>query len=297
MCEPSVALFRDRALRYNRRGHALTGSRKVHGLRPVICAVLSAVVFTAVRTATAEEPQGETALPASQEEGRIRKVGPHLYQVGSVVLDAESRTVRCPGRVNMNEGGPIELLACLSRGKTHESVFTLDVEPMDLQVALLLLGMKEGRNPAAKYAADDPNLKRPAGDEAVIFVEWCQPKQGEGQDAALKRCRAEELLTNVRAEGPTPEMTWAFLGSRIVDGTFGAEREGSLITTFHDPLAILELAFSTVNDDIYYFVNKDRCPPVDTLIELVIQAPPKEQEPADEANGEKPEAEQPQETG
>ena len=82
------------------------------------------------------------------------------------------------------------------------------------------------------------------------------------------------------------EATWVFLGSRVVDGTFGADVDGTLITTFHDPLAILELALPTVNDDVYYFVAKDQCPPVGTAVELVIEVPPEDDAAAeDESEG------------
>jgi hypothetical protein len=67
--------------------------------------------------------------------------------------------------------------------------------------------------------------------------------------------------------------TWAFLGSAVVDGRFGADMDGSLVTTYHDPLAILELNLPTVNDDVYYHVDQSRCPPVGTPVDLVITLP------------------------
>jgi len=220
---------------------------------------------------TAAEPAPQAD---AREHARIRKIGPSLYQLGNVVLNVEARSVRCPGRVNMDQGGPIELLACLPRGKTHESVLTLDVEPKHLQVALKLLGMKEGRNPAVDYPEDGPLRQRPAGDEALVFVEW---RRADSQpDGEPRRCRAEKLLFNVEADTPQAEATWVFLGSRVTDGRFGADLDGSLVTTYHDPLAILELCAPTVNDDIYYFVNKDICPPLGTPVELIIELPKEE---------------------
>ncbi len=224
---------------------------------------------------TAAEPAAEPAPQAdARDQARIRKIGPSLYQLGNVVLNVQARTVRCPGRVNMDEGGPIELLACLARGKTHESVLTLEVEPKHLQVALKLLGMKEGRNPAVDYPEDSPVRQRPAGDEALVSVEWRQA-DAKPEDKP-SRCRAEKLLFNVEADTPQAEATWVFLGSRVTGGKFGADLDGSLITTYHDPLAILELCAPTVNDDIYYFVNKDICPPLGTPVELIIELPKEE---------------------
>jgi hypothetical protein len=185
----------------------------------------------------------------------------------------------------MDEGGPIELLACLPRGKTHESVFVLEVAPKDLQVALLLLGMQEGRNPAVEYPPDSAERERPLGDEVRILVEWREPGEEAAGERELHRAPAERFLYNVEVDSPMAEATWAFLGSRMVNGRFGADLDGSLITTYHDPLAILELALPTVNDDIYYVVNKEHCPPVGTPVELVIQAPPRKRVEDDEEEG------------
>lgn len=216
----------------------------------------------------AEQPEPAPAAP----EPRIRKTGPDTYLVGTVQLDAAARTISCPGQVNMARGGPIELLACLPWGKTHESVLTLDVVPMDLQVALLLLGLLPGRNPAVHYPADSPAARRPPGDPVLVSVQWPLPP-AEGEAPKVQTVRAESLLLNVQTEKPLARAKWVFLGSRLNNGRFGADVDGTLITTYHDPLSILELADETANDDIYYNVNEALCPPVGTAVTLIIHAP------------------------
>jgi len=241
------------------------------------------------QTAPPQEPQ-QPAPPV------VRRIGPRLYQVGAVRLDAGARTIRCRGRVNMSEGGPLELLACLPTGKTHESVLTLSVRPMDLQVALLLLGLNAGRNPAVKYPEDSPELARRPGDEVLVYVEWRPPPPPATEEETVPpaepppepppvRVPAEQLLLNVETGKPPAQARWVFLGSRMVGSRFGADIEGSLITTFHDPLGILELQHPTVNDDIYYQVHSDICPPVGTPVEVVIQAPPRKQGECAHAEG------------
>ena len=246
-------------------------------MRPFLVLLCPAVIL--LIAATSGEPgtpkDEEVQEPRFEQEQQppIRKIGPHLYRIGAVVVDSKGRSVRCRGRVNMDEGGPIELLACLPRGKTHESVFTLDLAPKHLQVALLLLDVKDGRNPAVEYPEDSVERLRPPGDKTLVFVEWEEPT-GESEGRKLRR-RAEEFLYNVQADTPMAQATWIFTGSRMVDGKFGADLDGTLITTYHDPLAILELCDPTVNDDIYYFVNAKRCPPVGTPVTLMIQVVPK----------------------
>jgi len=244
---------------------------------------LGLCLLVGISTAAEKAPVGDEAGSAgpqvqAQPEPRIKRVGPGLFRVGTVVLDAPKRTVRCLGHVNMDREGPIELLACLPRGKTHESVFTLDVEPFDVQIALLLLGLKDGRNPAIRYSERNPDREKPPGDKVSLSVEWREKPPVKGTPAAVRRVRAEQFLFNVQTEEALEKAEWVFLGSRLVGDQFGADLDGTIVTTYHDPLSILELCLPTANDDIYYFVNDKLCPPVGTPIELIIQAPPRKQE-------------------
>lgn len=254
-----------------------------------------------VAALAAAEPAPDKAKAPEQERRRpaIERIGPHTSRVGSVVLNSAERSLVCPGRVNMDAGGPIELLACTPGGKVHESVFTLSVQPRELQVALLLLGLREGRNPAVELPEDAPEPTAPPGDALLISVEWTPPKQDKegtedeatpvaGKPAAkpMRRVAAEQFLYNRRTKKVLAQAEWVFLGSRLLPTEkdspprFGAEVEGSLITTYHDPLAILELAHPTVNDDIFYRVHEELCPPRGTPVRLIIRVPEK---PADDA--------------
>ncbi len=216
---------------------------------------------------------GAQRVGAQNDEPMIERVGPEQYRIGSVLLDGNERTVRCAGYVNMDEGNPVELLACTPRGKTHESVLVLNIEPKELQIALLLLGLRQGRNPAAEWAEDSPEAARPPGDEVQIFVVWAAD---DGQDKARTEVTAESLLMNQVSGEPLAGCRWVFLGSRMVGHRFGADIEGSLVATYRDPLAILELVHETVNDDTFHGVNSGLCPPEDTPVELVVQVPERE---------------------
>ncbi len=229
------------------------------------------LLLAAALCVRSEGSPGGPADTAPAEPPRVEQVGPHLYRLGTVLLDAETREVRCPGRVNMHEGGPIELLACLAHGKTHESVFVLDVAALDLQLALLLLDLHEGGNPAVPAAEEAPDTQAPPGDAVRITVRWTDEGSAEGDEP--RTAAAGRFLRNVQTGRVLGRTDWVFLGSLMTEDGLAAGVTGTLITTFHDPVAVLELAHETVNDDIYYFVNEKLCPPVGTPVELVIRAP------------------------
>ncbi len=259
-------------------------------------AALAACALLGCLSATqgAEEPAPPASEPKPPARPVVRRIGPQLFEVGAVRLDAKKRTIRCKGHVAMSEGGPLELLACVPTGKAYESIFTLDMRPMDLQVALLLLGLNPGRNPAYKYPPDTLEPDRKPGDEVLLHVEWTPKPKPKPADAPTEdgdkpaapppppvRVPAEQFLYNRQTRQPLKEARWVFLGSTFVDGRFGADLEGSLITTYHDPLGILELAAPMVGENQYenmdYSVNEKLCPPVGTPVELVIELPHKDE--------------------
>ena len=218
--------------------------------------VLVAFLFTAFASADDLDKNvlaKHGAKVASLPDGR--------YQIGNVIIDAKRRSIELQGRVNM-QAGLVELFACTPTGKTHESVVVLDVQPLHLQLALLALGLNPGRNPGVpKEAGDD----RKPGDIVEIHVSW---KAGDKK----REVRAEETIYD-KPQGRTMAKTdWVFLGSQAWDGAFAADEGGSLITTYHDPLAIIENPLDTVNDDTLYFANTSVVPPVGTKVTVTISS-------------------------
>ena len=81
-------------------------------------------------------------------------------------MDTQARTVTCKGVINMDEGA-IEYLAVAPGGKTHESLLRVDVRPLHLQVALLMLDL-EPKN-VLKFQGDPAT---PQGAPVEIKVRW-----------------------------------------------------------------------------------------------------------------------------
>ena len=194
-----------------------------------------------------------------QQEPSIVKLREGLYKVGSVILDRAQNEIRLEGEVNMQRGA-IEYLACARGGKLHESVLVIDVEPYELQVALLLLGLEPGGN--IEYQGD---ARTPQGDSLEIWVEW--EEKGE-----MKRHRAEDCvfdLVEKRTMTPTP---WIFTGSKIEDGVFIANVERSLMATYHDPYALLNHPLPTGADDTVYKVNEALVPKKGTPVTVLMRS-------------------------
>lgn len=177
-------------------------------------------------------------------------------RVGNVEVDANRREVRVPGWVNMTEGA-IELLACGRGGKTHESIFVLDVHPLDLQTALLLLGLEPGTPPTGLGEG------RPSGTEVDLWIQW-------QQDGERKEMRAEKFVYNYETKSVLPDTPWIFTGSVIEDGQFKALAEESLVVTYWDPWAIINIPLPCGSNDEILAVNRTNIPPLNTPIVMRI---------------------------
>ncbi len=172
--------------------------------------------------------------------------------LGSVQLDSATKTVTATGWVNQIEG-PIEVLACGIKGKVHESVFVLVLNPLDLQAALLLAGLKGG--PPMPALGVGP----PQGAPVDIFVEW---QAGE----ETRKARAESFLWNLEENAVLPETPWTFTGSVVKDGQFKAFAEESLVVTYWDPYAIVNLPLPCGANDEILTVNTNTVPPYQTPV-------------------------------
>lgn len=177
--------------------------------------------------------------------------------LGTVQLDAEARCVITTGYVNQVEGA-IELLACGPGGKVHESVLVLQVNPLDLQAALLLIGLKSGP------PMPDLGVGPPRGDRVRIWVQW------QGPDASIIK-PLESFAYEWRAKRALRTEGWVFTGSLVENGKFKALAEESLIASYWDPWAIINVQSPLGADDDALSVNRAEIPPLHTPVTLIME--------------------------
>lgn len=167
-----------------------------------------------------------------------------------VRIDRKANQIHVSGTVNMQRG-LVEVFACTSEGKTHESVLAIDCVPSALNAAFLALGYKPGS--PVKYGTERYEL--PTGEPVWITVEWKTPS-GE-----TKRVRAEQLVFDRSTESAMATMAWVYVGSHMQSGpdpkkpTFAADAIKSLVTTYHDPTSIVENPLDSGQDDTIFFAN------------------------------------------
>ena len=180
----------------------------------------------------------------------LKKIDNNTYTLNDIQIKTDERTVSFPCKVNM-ETGLIEVLVCTPTGKTHESLLVTEVSPLEFQTALMLLGLD-----AVNELPDDPGLADPlssyksietTGDSVLIFIE-------AEINGKTKRQRIEDFIRDESKDGALNHSTWLFRGAVThQSGHVIIDPETTMIATYHDPLALMELnAESKFNDELYY---------------------------------------------
>ena len=169
--------------------------------------------------------------------------------------------------------GLIEYGLVGSKGKLHESLLRTEAQPRHLHIAMLLLGAKGASSPDVGHAADQsPWIDSPAlknspklsGDAISIRVEW----KTNGKE---KRCRAEDWIFNKQNGAPMPRGNWIYTGSAVIQGTFIAQRDQSMVAIISDPFALINYPGRGRDDDEIWQVHSAAVPPAGTAVRVIIK--------------------------
>jgi hypothetical protein len=179
-------------------------------------------------------------------------------------IDKPKGTVTFPAEINM-QSGMLEYLIVADTGKTHESLLSTKIEPYDIQVAMLLLGVqpagKSDSEPPGQITRDylktAPELK---GDRVNLFLTW-----------PGHRVRAEDLIWNLENNAVMTPGPWTYNGSEMYDGRFLAQVDGSVTALVRDSGALVNNPRPGNDDDQIWEVYSAVTPPVGTAVDVTIQ--------------------------
>lgn len=188
----------------------------------------------------------------------VEQVSPGIYRVGDIMINKTDRSVSFPAEVNMDKG-LLEYVLVRSGGKTHESLLRTRIEPYNLQVACLLLGLEPTKTPLAFQGSPET----PKGAHVSISITLKDGKAVSPETWIVK-------TVNGKNENVT-DLSLVYTGSFISAGQFIAQLDGSIVAVFHDPAAMFDNASAGGESDKIWFVNEKAVPPVGTPVTLTIQ--------------------------
>ena len=192
----------------------------------------------------------------------LERVAPGRFRMGAIELDKAQKSVSFPAVVNMQEG-LLEYLLVRSTGKTHESLLRTDIEPYNLQIACLFVGMEGTSAPLAMQG--DPGT--PKGDPIEIQL------QPVGKDGTAQTIAPEAWLIRLAGDKreDVPPLQWVFTGSVVNEGRLAAQLGGSIVALYHDPAAMVDNASPGGESDKIWFVRQEAVPAVGTPVTVTLK--------------------------
>jgi len=236
---------------------------------------LFAVGHAAVRAQSAAEER-----PPTRPAGEVSTATDAAAALPGITIDRERGRIDLDARVVLREG-LLELVACPTGTKEHESIFAVRARPRHVHLALLMLGAEPGRPGAYRYdEADDRWLRiPPRGDRIAVTV------LHDGKEVPVSR-----YIVNDRTGEPLPDHHFIFAGSEVEARETGrvylADQSGNLLTlsTFGDDALSWPEPTTASNDQLMWIARTDAIPPLET--ELTLRLTPVEAEADPEASDE-----------
>jgi hypothetical protein len=192
-----------------------------------------------------------------------------IVLLNDITINPAEKTITIPCKVNMKEG-LLEVLLCRPEGKTHESLLITKVTPLEFQTALLLLGL-DAVNELPENTDDADSLSpylsiETSGDSVQLFLE--RQRDGKTEIDPIEFFVRDERTMKTMIPG-----SWLFRGAVTHrSGHVIIDPEVTMIATYHDPVALMELNNSNKFDDELFYVNTNAGLETGQTVKLIIQA-------------------------
>ncbi|MHC1708087.1 MAG: YdjY domain-containing protein [Bacteroidales bacterium] len=194
-----------------------------------------------------------TLTVSAQTDSEYSAVNQCITEIGLIKVDPCNHSFSFPARVNM-EKGLIEVVLCIPSGKSHESVFVTDVDPISFEAALTLIGCIK-TDPYARQIKKPGDVKKikhrkKKPDRVEIFVEYTDSLN----NTHLRRI--EDFIWDQNANSSLANSYWHFKGIPTDEnGNPYTYMGNNLVVSFVETDAILELDSPMLFDDNYLFAN------------------------------------------
>jgi hypothetical protein len=154
--------------------------------------------------------------PSAELKERVKQVGPGMYRVGDVTVDAKLGVAAFPAKVNQLVG-LIEYALVTEIGKIHESFLSTKARPSDIHAAMLLLGVKPpgGASIDVGWKVGGKWVRKPILDCIGQYP----------LEAASER---DDKVTDKSFD--TKSRDWKWTGARLRNGKLTATVSGSILS-------------------------------------------------------------------
>lgn len=195
---------------------------------------------------------------------------------GAIWIHKDKKAVVVSGHICLRRG-PLEMFACPSRTKEHESVIAAGAKSRFVHAALLAVGAKSG-----KPVQWQPEYAPASGTVIDVYVMW---KDEAGKKHAA---RAQDWIRDWKTKKAMAD-AWVFAGSEFWNDPATGDRHysadsGEMICLSNFSTAMLDIPIESSQSDgaLLFEAFSERIPPLRTQVRLLFvpRMPPKKGKPA-----------------
>ena len=193
-------------------------------LLAMIVAIITMASCVSVKPKPKPPPLSKAELSVLKKMGgRVLKDG--NIAIGKITIDRVDKEILFDATVSIVDA-PIEVLIATPRGRTYESFLSADIDPMNLQLALVLTGAVNGARKPPEKGAKGPKM----GDVFDVDV------IAKGEKKPI-----EEYLVGSKNSKPIPRVGWVFVGSKYnYGGKCLARDQGNVVLSWSFGNTILD---------------------------------------------------------
>jgi hypothetical protein len=211
--------------------------------------------------------------PSAELNERVKQVGPGMYRVGDVTVDAKLGVAAFPAKVNQLVD-LIEYALVTETGKIHESFLSTKARPSDIHAAMLLLGIKPPGIVVAKigWKVGGKWVRKPITDCIGQY-----PLEAASDRNDKVTVKSFDIKSH----------DWKWTGSRTQNGKTTADVSGSILSLQPDmdALALIEPMVDTGRFGSHVWPK--RVPKLGQAVQVFIR--PKKAEPTSPSANKNPE--------
>jgi len=195
----------------------------------------------------------------------IKTVGPGVYDFGGITIEQENRTFSFDAVCNQTDR-LVEYALVHEDGKVHESLFRTKISPKLIHACFLLLKESPAVAPLKEQGLTGHNNALIRDRALRVLVEW--DDNGSLFSEPLARMTIKQ--TNQK---PLDVRSFLFTGSKVIEGEYLAEMDGSIIAIYEDSRATINaIDEDNTNDDIW-LANGENMPPLGKMVRIRLILP------------------------
>jgi len=195
----------------------------------------------------------------------IKVLSSGVYDFGGIIIDQNDLSFSFEAKCNQISG-LVEYALVHENGKTHESLFTTKIAPRLIHACFLLLKQKPDNFLLKKEKFSEQEISALRKKSLETWVKW-------DENGSSCRKSLTSMTLNDLSKQTLKGKSFVFTGSKVVEGDYLAQMDGSIIAIYQDARAVINAIDELSSNDDVWLPNEVNLPPLGKNVWISINLP------------------------